>query len=61
VILDAEDGRSFTLALPAGWSVEAEPGARVVVTGDVVDAVVHDVAGDTPGGTTLRVRRISTA
>ena len=49
VVLVAEDGRRHTLELPPGWSVDAEAGARVVVTGEPT------------GEGTLRVRRIATA
>ena len=49
VILVADDGRTYALELPPGWSVDAEPGARVVVTGQPTGE----------GG--LRVRRIATA
>ena len=49
VLLVAEDGRTCVLELPPGWSVDAEPGARVVVSGELTDE----------GG--LRVRRIATA
>jgi hypothetical protein len=49
VLLVAEDGPTYVLELPPGWSIDAEAGARVVVSGDV-----------TSEGT-LRVRRIATA
>ncbi|WP_323097623.1 DUF5818 domain-containing protein [Intrasporangium sp. YIM S08009] len=49
VLLVAEDGRTYALELPPGWSVDAEAGARVVVSGEL-----------TSEGT-LRVRRIATA
>jgi len=47
-VLLAEDGRTYALELPPGWSVDAEAGARVVVSGEL-----------TSEGT-LRVRRIAT-
>jgi hypothetical protein len=49
VVLVSEDGRAYPLQLPPGWSVEAEAGARVVVSGDLT------------GEGLLRVRRIATA
>ncbi len=49
VLLVAEDGRTYALELPPGWSVDAEAGARVVVSGELTSAG------------TLRVRRIATA
>ena len=49
VLLVAEDGHTYSLELPPGWSVDAEAGARVVVSGDL-----------TSEGT-LRLRRIATA
>ena len=49
VVLVSEDGRAYLLQLPPGWSVEAEAGARGVVSGDLT------------GEGLLRVRRIATA
>ena len=49
VVLVAEDGRAYPLELPPGWSVDAEAGARVVVSGELT------------GEGTLRVRRIAAA
>jgi hypothetical protein len=67
LVLDADDGTTWALLLPVGWSVEAHPGARVTVSGDVPDDVPGDVPDDVPGdvpatsalGPVLRVRSLS--
>jgi hypothetical protein len=55
LVLDADDGTTWELLLPAGWALEAEPGARVTVSGDPAD----DVATVSMVGPVLRVRALS--
>ena len=51
LVLDADDGTTWELLLPAGWAVEAEPGARVTVSGDARHRRRHDLDGRTrPAG-----------
>jgi hypothetical protein len=70
LVLDADDGTTWELLFPAGWSVDAEPGARVTVagdpaadvTGDVTGHVAADVTADVTAsmvGPALRVRSLS--
>jgi hypothetical protein len=40
IVLDADDGTTYELAFPAGWSVEPEPGARVRIRGRLATDVV---------------------
>jgi hypothetical protein len=55
LVLDAEDGTTWELLLPAGWAVEAEPGSRVTVSGDPAT----DVVTTSMVGPVLRVRSLS--
>ena len=56
LVLDADDGTTWELLLPAGWVLEAEPGARVTVSGDhATDIVTTSMVGPV-----LRVRSLST-
>ncbi len=57
LVLDADDGTTWELMLPAGWVLDAEPGARVTVTGDAVT----DMATTSMVGPLLRVRSLSRA
>jgi hypothetical protein len=57
LVLDADDGTTWELLLPAGWALDAEPGARVTVTGDAVT----DMATTSMVGPLLRVRSLSRA
>ncbi|MFC7595475.1 hypothetical protein ACFQU3_09185 [Terrabacter sp. GCM10028922] len=66
LVLDADDGTTWELLFPAGWSVDAEPGARVTVAGDPAADVTGDVTGDVTTdvtasmvGPVLRVRSLS--
>lgn len=59
LVLDADDGSSWELLLPAGWVLEAEPGVRVTVRGDVEGDVEGDTAAGAGGGAVLRVRSLS--
>lgn len=54
-MLEADDGTTWELLFPVGWSVEAEPGARVTVAGDPAT----DVATTSMVGPALRVRSLS--
>ncbi|GAB3886364.1 hypothetical protein [Terrabacter terrigena] len=56
LVLDGDDGTTWELLLPPGWAVEAEPGARVTVSGDPAD----DVVTTSMVGPVLRVRTLST-
>ncbi|NUO89803.1 MAG: hypothetical protein HOQ18_03075, partial [Dermatophilaceae bacterium] len=40
LVLDADDGTTWELLLPAGWVLDAQPGARVTVRGDEATDVV---------------------
>jgi hypothetical protein len=40
IVLDADDGTTYELAVPPGWSVEPEPGARVRIRGRLATDVV---------------------
>ena len=55
LVLDADDGTTWELLLPPGWVLEAEPGARVTVSGDAAT----DVATTSMVGSVLRVRSLS--
>ncbi|MBC9822454.1 hypothetical protein H9I49_14250 [Terrabacter sp. MAHUQ-38] len=55
LVLDDDDGTTWELLFPAGWSVETEPGARVTVAGDPAP----DVATTSGAGPVLRVRSLS--
>jgi hypothetical protein len=55
LVLDADDGTTWELLFPPGWSVDAEPGARVSVAGDPAPEVVTT----TMVGPVLRVRSLS--
>ena len=55
LVLDADDGTTWELLLPAGWALDAEPGARVTVSGDEAT----DVATTSMVGSVLRVRSLS--
>ena len=55
LVLDADDGTTWELLLPAGWVLEAEPGARVTVSGDAPT----DVVTTSMVGPVLRVRSLS--
>ncbi|KRB43830.1 DUF5818 domain-containing protein [Terrabacter sp. Soil810] len=55
LVLDADDGTTWELLLPPGWALEAEPGARVTVSGDAAT----DVATTSTVGPVLRVRSLS--
>jgi hypothetical protein len=48
LVLDGDDGTAWKLLLPPGWSVEAHPGARVTVRGDVSDDVPGEGSGEGP-------------
>ena len=56
LVLTDERGEVWELVLPAGWSVDASPGARVTVRGDV-----SDQESSTQVGPRLRVRSLSRA
>ncbi|MGO4596659.1 hypothetical protein [Terrabacter sp. 2RAF25] len=56
LVLDSDDGTTWELLLPAGWALEAEPGARVTVSGDPAT----DVLTSSMVGPVLRVRSLST-
>jgi hypothetical protein len=56
LVLTDERGEVWELVLPAGWSLDASPGARVTVSGDVDDA-----ESSTQVGPRLRVRSLSRA
>ena len=56
LVLTDERGQVWELALPAGWSLDASPGARVTVRGDVIDE-----EASTQVGPRLRVRSLSRA
>jgi hypothetical protein len=47
VVLDGDDGLTYALVLPPGWSIASEPGARVLVTGEMADAA--DASGGSGG------------
>lgn len=55
IVLDADDGTTWELLLPAGWALEGEPGVRVTVSGDPAT----DVATTSMVGPVLRVRSLS--
>jgi hypothetical protein len=55
LVLDADDGTTWELLLPAGWALDAEPGARVTVSGDEAS----DVVTTSMVGAVLRVRPLS--
>lgn len=55
LVLDADDGSSWELLLPAGWVLEAEQDVRVTVRGDVEG----EAASGTGGAFVLRVRSLS--
>ena len=55
LVLDADDGTTWELLLPEGWALDAEPGARVTVSGDRAT----DVATTSMVGPVLRVRSLS--
>ncbi len=57
LVLDADDGTTWELMFPPGWAVDAEPGARVTVSGE--HAV--DVATISMVGPVLEVRTLSRA
>lgn len=40
IVLDADDGTTYELAFPPGWSVEPEAGARVRIRGRLATDVV---------------------
>jgi hypothetical protein len=55
LVLDADDGTTWELLLPEGWALDAEPGARVTVSGDrATDIVTTSMVGPV-----LRVRSLS--
>lgn len=55
LVLDADDGTTWELLLPAGWALDAQPGARVTVRGDEAT----DVVTTSMVGPVLRVRSLS--
>jgi hypothetical protein len=55
LVLVTDDGLQWELVLPPGWTVEAQPGARVTITGQRAD----DFATTTQVGPRLRVRSLS--
>ncbi|MEW1954447.1 hypothetical protein [Terrabacter sp. NPDC080008] len=55
LFLDADDGTTWELLLPPGWSVDAEPGARVTVSGDPAD----EAGTGSAMSAVLRVRSLS--
>ena len=55
LVLDADDGTTWELLFPPGWSVDAEAGARVSIAGDPAP----DVVTTTMVGPVLRVRSLS--
>lgn len=55
LVLDADDGSSWELLLPAGWALAAERDVRVTVRGDVEG----DAAFGAGGVPVLRVRSLS--
>lgn len=55
LVLDADDGTTWELLFPDGWSVDAEPGARVTVAGDPAT----DVVSTSTVRPVLRVRSLS--
>lgn len=55
LVLDADDGTTWELMFPPGWAVDAEPGARVTVSGE--HAI--DVATISMVGPVLQVRTLS--
>jgi hypothetical protein len=55
LVLDADDGTTWELLFPPGWVLDAEPGARVTVSGDEAT----DVATVSMVGPVLRVRSLS--
>ena len=56
LVLTDERGEKWELIVPAGWSIDASPGARVTVRGDVIDE-----ESATQVGPRLRVRSLSRA
>ena len=55
LVLDADDGTTWELILPPGWSVDSQPRARVTIAGDAP----NDVATAAMLGPTVRVRSLS--
>ncbi|GAB2766556.1 hypothetical protein GCM10027039_29620 [Terrabacter koreensis] len=55
LVLDADDGTTWELLLPEGRALDAEPGARVTVSGDRATAVMTT----SMVGPVLRVRSLS--
>ena len=55
LVLDADDGTTWELLLPEGWALDAEPGARVTVSGDRAT----DIMTTSMVGPVLRVRSLS--
>jgi hypothetical protein len=56
LVLDADDGTTWELMFPPGWAVEAEPGARVTVSGEAASVATISMVGPV-----LRVRTLSRA
>jgi hypothetical protein len=56
LVLTDERGEKWELLVPAGWSLDASPGARVTVSGDVIDE-----ESSTQIGRRLHVRSLSRA
>lgn len=56
LVLTDERGEVWELVLPARWSLDASPGARVTVRGDVIDE-----ESSTQVAPRLRVRSLSRA
>ncbi|HKX67471.1 MAG TPA: hypothetical protein VJN29_09625 [Intrasporangium sp.] len=56
LVLTDERGSAWELVLPAAWSLDASPGVRVTVRGDVIDE-----ESATQVGPRLRVRSLSRA
>jgi hypothetical protein len=56
LVLTDERGEVWELLVPAGWSLDASPGARVTVSGDVIDE-----ESSTQIGRRLHVRSLSRA
>jgi hypothetical protein len=57
LVLLAVDGTQWELLLPAGWEIEAQPGARVTIKGQRAD----DVETTAQVGPRLRVTSLSRA
>jgi len=57
LVLDADDGTTWELMFPPGWTVDAHPGSRVTIHGEPAP----EVATTSMVGPVLRVRTLSRA